>query len=285
MRQLKKSIAQEIPFFASLPALIWQVLFWCVPLFIIIYLSFTKQGALTWQHYKALFQPIYFRIIFRSLFLALANALVCLVCAYPVAYFLGVYAKRWKQFLLFLLVLPFWTNFLVQVYSWFFLLERNGLINTVLMRIGLIAEPLNLSNSLFAVFLVMVYCYIPFMILPLYSIIEKLNITLLEASADLGGTPWQTFRRITLPLSMPGIKTGVLLVLVPSFGEFIIPALLGGSKYLMVGSLISHYFLIARDSSLGSAFTLFSGIILLIVALLFHWYVRVSFETIKGADK
>ncbi|MDP3889199.1 MAG: ABC transporter permease [bacterium] len=284
-QQLKKSIAQEMFFLASLPALLWQLLFLCVPLLIIIYLSFVKEGVITGEHYRSLFQITHMRVILRSLGLAFANALICLICAYPVAYFLGLYAKRWKNFLLFLLVLPFWTNFLVQVYAWFFLLERNGFINSLLLRIGIISQPLSLSSNLFAVFLVMVYCYIPFMILPIYSNIGKLNYRLLEASADLGATPWQTFKRITLPLSIPGIKTGVLLVLVPSFGEYVIPTLLGGSKNMMVGSLISHYFLVARDSSLGSTFTLMSGLILLIVALLFHWYIYVTFEKMGKEDE
>ncbi len=278
MKQVKKVALQEMPFLASLPAIVWQILFWCIPLFIVIYLSLTKFGIFTLHNYSELFQLIYVRIILRSLALAIANALICLFCAYPVAYFLAIYTQRWKNFLLFLLVLPFWTNFLVQIYAWFFLLEHNGLINKILLRLHLISEPLNLSNNVFAVLLVMVYCYIPFMVLPIYSVVEKLNIRLLEASADLGATPWQTFRHITLPLSASGIKTGVLLVLVPSFGEFVIPALVGGSKYMMVGSLISHYFLVARDSALGSAFTLLSGLVLLIIALLFHWYIYALYE-------
>lgn len=138
----------------------------------------------------------------------------------------------------------------------------------MLLNLGLISTPLMLSNNALAIFVVMLYCYLPFMIMPLYSSLEKIDPNLLEASADLGAAPWQTFWRITAPLSLPGVRTGILLVLVPTFGEFAIPALIGGSKSLYVGSLISYFYLVARDNSLGSAFTVFSGFALLIVAIL-----------------
>jgi ABC-type spermidine/putrescine transport system permease subunit I len=272
--KLKKIITQELPFLYVLPAILWQTLFLCVPLCIMVYTSFTYLGTPTLEFYKTFTHTPYLRIIARSLLFAVGNAFVCLVCVYPVTYFLAVYVTRWKNLLLFLLALPFWTNILVQIYAWFFLLERNGLINAFLLKVGIISEPLTLANNQWAVFLVMIYCYIPFMVLPIYSALEKLNLQLLEASADLGATPWQTFRKITWPLSLPGIKTGLLLVLVPSFGEFIIPELIGGSKYMMVGSLISYYFLSVRNNGLGAAFTVCSGIILLLVALLFYRYLQ-----------
>lgn len=267
MKQIKRELLHNVPFAYALPAFMWQLIFLCVPLVVIFYASITDNGLWTLNNYRALCDNAHVRIIVRSLVLACANVFLCLVCAYPVAYYLAIRARRFKQFLVFLLILPFWSNFLVQVYAWFFLLGNNGLIESLLRVVGV---SLHLANSLIAVFLVMVYCYIPFMILPIYSIIEKISYPLLEASADLGATPWQTFRRITLPLSMPGIRTGILLVLVPSFGEFIIPELMGGSKYMMVGSLISYYFLVARDNAVGSAFTMICGCILLIVTYIFH---------------
>jgi len=274
MKKIKTHLMQEFPFFCSLPAIIWQVLFLCVPLFIVLYSSFVKDGLWTLANYASLFDTAHARIIGRSLGLALANVALCLICAYPVAYFLAVKVQRGKNFLIFLLALPFWTNFLVQVYAWFFLLGNNGLLETLLRKMGIISSSLHLAHSLTAVFLVMVYCYIPFMILPIYSVIEKLQYQLREASADLGATPWQTFLRITLPLSMPGIKTGILLVMVPSFGEFVIPELMGGAKYMMVGSLISYYFLVARDNAVGAAFTMLSGCVLLLAAYAFHRFIR-----------
>jgi spermidine/putrescine transport system permease protein len=273
MRRLKEALVSELPFMCSVPALIWQVLFIGVPLIIIIYLSF-HTGITTWsfslQAYRTIFQLTYIHIIMRSLLLALGTAAICLLCAYPVAYIIALRIRRWKNAFLFLLMLPFWINLLIQIYAWYFVLERQGLLNTLLLKLGLIHQPLEIAHSITAVFIVMVYCYLPFMIMPLYSILEKLDVRLLEASFDLGATHWQTFVRVTLPLSLSGIKTGVLLVLVPAFGEFAIPALVGGSKYMMVGSLISYNYLVARDTALGSAFTCLSGIVLLIVAFLFH---------------
>jgi len=264
---IKSAIIREFSFIFSVPALLWQVLFLYIPFVIIIYASLH-------QSYLIFFDIMYIRIIARSLLLAGGSALLCLFLAYPVAYFLALKIERGKNILLFLLTLPFWTNFLIQVYAWFFLLDRNGVINLFLKAIGLINEPLHLLNNQFSIFLVMVYCYLPFMIMPLYSILHKMDKMLLEVSMDLGATTLQTFRKITLPLSITGIKTGVLLVFVPAFGEFVIPALVGGSKYMLVGSLISYYFLVARDSKIGSAFTVLSGMILLGCVLLFDRYCR-----------
>jgi ABC-type spermidine/putrescine transport system permease subunit I len=196
-----------------------------------------------------------------------------LLAAYPVAYYLALRAKRWKNFLLFFLTLPFWTNFLILIYAWFFLLERNGIINQLFLKLHLISEPLRLANSMVALFIVMVYCYLPFMIMPLYTILGKIDTRLFDASADLGATRWQTFSRITVPLSFSGIRTGALLVLIPVFGEFAIPALIGGQKYMLAGSMIRYYFFVVRDNARGSAFTvlcalsLTTTVIVVLVAL------------------
>ena len=290
MKRFKTAVSQEIPLLYSMPALLWQVLFLFVPLMIILYFSIVQDTLSWWPqlttgHYAVLFDWVYARIIARSLVLAVGTTLTCFLFAYPVAYFLALRVKRFKGALLFLLTLPFWTNFLVQIYAWFFLLERNGVINALLLKLGIISEPFLIANSLFAVFIVMIYCYLPFMIMPLYTILTKIEAELLEASADLGATPWQTFWRVTLPLSVPGIQTGMLLVLVPAFGEFAIPALLGGSKYMMVGSLISYYFLVARNSAMGAAFTVVSGIVLLIVALLLYRFcARMTYMKVRGNE-
>lgn len=269
MNQIRHALSSELSFFWSLPAVLWQIVFVGMPVLIIFYSSITVEGSgfwwerLTLVHYAGLMSSIYFAIIFRSLVLALGTAVTCLLCAYPVAYFLALYARRGKNFLLFLLTLPFWVNFLVQVFSWFFLLETDGLINTALIKLGIISSPIAFSSSLFSVYLVMVYCYLPFMIMPLYSKLSKIDRRLLEASADLGATSWQTFRRVMLPLSLSGIKTGMLLVLIPAFGEFVIPSLFGGSKQMLVGSLISYYFFAAQNNPLGAAFTCLSSMCLL----------------------
>ncbi len=253
-----------------------------VPVFIIWYFSITVDIAgpwwhrLTLEHYANLFSFPYFAIIGRSLFLSLVTSATCLLCAYPVAYFLAIHVRRRKNILLFLLTLPFWVNFLVQVYAWFFILEHDGLINKSLLALGIIDTPLLLASSSVSIFVVMVYCYLPFMIMPLYTRLEKIDPRLLEASADLGATPWQTFKRVTLPLSFPGIKTGMLLVLIQAFGEFVVPALFGGSKYMLVGSLISYYFFTARDNALGAAFTSISSLVLLITIATLYLIVRMT---------
>ena len=268
MKKIKNDYAAELPFLLALPAVVWQCLFMIMPLCIIGYYSFFTVGSFshregfTLSHYTSLADMVYVRIIMRSLILAVGTATSCLIIAYPVAYYLALKVTRFKNALLFLLTLPFWVNFLVQIYAWYFLLEYNGLINKVLIALGIISTPLALSMSQASIFIVMVYCYLPFMIMPLYSMLEKIDKRLLESSADLGATPWQTFIRITLPLSMPAIRTGFLLVLIPAFGEFVVPSLLGDGKYMMVGSLISYFFMVTRNNSDGSAFTIISGLVL-----------------------
>lgn len=163
---------------------------------------------------------------------------------------------------IFLLALPFWINFLLQVYAWCFILERNGLINLLLLKLGIIHEPLYLMNNMFSVILVMIQAYLPFMILPIYSGMSRFNKHLIEASYDLGASAVYTFWHITLPLTISGIKTGFLLIMVMTFGEFTIPTLLGGGKKLFVGTLISEYFFTSRSMSQGSAFVCASGLAL-----------------------
>ena len=283
---------ENASFIFLVPAVLWQVLFLYVPLFLVLYMSFQPvTGAfrfyLTLDNYKLILSSFpYFYIIGRSVFIAACTTLLCLICAYPVAYYLALKVeRRWKNVLLFLLTLPFWTNFLIQIYSWVFVLDRNGLVNMLLLKLGIIQEPLHMINNTGAIFFVMLYYYLPFMIMPLYSILEKIQHDLLEASMDLGATHWQTFRRITLPLSMSGIKTGVFLVFVPAFGEFVIPSIIGGYHHLFVGSLISHYFLVTRDSQLGAAFTIVSGFVLLICALLFNWLCTVPLQKMQKKEQ
>jgi spermidine/putrescine transport system permease protein len=290
-QKIKNIFLEETAFAFSVPAILWQLLFLYIPLIIVIYLSFKVSINSAWYkltdaHYYALFKIEYMRIIMRSTGIALIVVFFCLLLAYPVAYFLALKVKRrWKNLLLFLLTLPFWTNFLIQVYSWVFVLDHNGLINTILLKLGFITEPLHMVNNIYAIFLVMVHYYLPFMIMPLYSILEKIQHDVLEASMDLGATHWQTFTRITIPLSLSGIKTGILLVFVPAFGEFVIPSLIGGSKYMYVGSLITHYFLVARDNQLGAAFTIISGLVLLFCALLFNWLCDIPYKKIEKEQR
>lgn len=269
----------------ALPALIWQVFFLYIPLVLMVMYSLTKADlSITVEHYVKCINPLYISIIVRSLFLALGNAALCVILAYPIAYYLAFHVTRWKNYLLFFLILPFWISSLVQVYAWFFVLEKHGLINSLLLHSGIIHQPLQLLNTIGAVSLVLVYSYIPFAIMPIYSSLEKFDKRLLEASADLGATPWQTFIDVTLPLSALSLRTAFFLVLVPSFGEFIIPTLVSGGKQWYVGSLISHYFSIARNIHEGAAFTWISGITLLGVSLGLYMVFRLCLRSMdRGA--
>lgn len=273
---MNKWFSSDFPFFMALPAIIWQVLFFYIPVAIVLVYSFVKTThnlvAVTFENYFHFFQPIFLWVILNSLILAFVTAVLCLLVAYPIAYCLAVRVKYFKNILLFLLILPFWTSLMVQVYSWFFILEHNGLINSLLLKLGIITSPIQLLNTPFAVYTVMVYCYLPFMIMPLYTALEKIDKRMFEAAADLGATQWQTFKNITVALSMPGIKTGFFLVFVPSFGEFVVPTLLGGGKQLYVGTLITQYFLFVRNIYLGSAFTILSGLALIMAVGVLYWY-------------
>lgn len=261
-------------FFLAVPAMMWQVLFFWLPLVFLILLSFVtiepgvRVISFTLAHYQMVFDLMHVVVILRSLFLAWSTASICLLIGYPVAYYVALQVKRFKTLLLFFLTLPFWVNFLVHVYAWFFVLDYQGIINLILLKLGIISQPLYMLNSMFAIGLVMVHCYLPFMILPIYTILQKLDVRLLEASADLGARPNVTLHAVTLPMSLSGIHAGFFLVLVSSFGEYAIPALLGGGKKLFVGSLITNYFLSSQQMSIGSAFTVFSSIVLIVVAAL-----------------
>lgn len=268
MSNLKKKFLNQLGFFVGTPAILWQFLFLWVPLIFVLYISFTPAVTpiinsfsflnLTINNYLELLDFTHLKVILRSLFIASVNTFLCLTIGYPVAYYLALYLKKLKSLALFLLTLPFWINFLVHIYAWFFILERGGLLNQLLIYLGLISEPLTFINSQFATALVMLHVYLPFMIMPIYTVLEKFNKTLIEASLDLGATHGQTFWRVTIPLSFSGIRTGALLVFVMSFGEYAIPILMGGSKTFYVGGLITEYFLIARNMPKGAAFMVLS---------------------------
>jgi spermidine/putrescine transport system permease protein len=274
-----KPRSPTLPFAIGIPALIWQALFFYLPLFLIAVssvLRVSELGAIegvTLDKIALFLSPTYMKVISASLLLALSNALICLLIAFPVAYFLAFTGKRFKNLFLFLLIVPFWTNFLLHVYAWFFVLEREGFLNNLLRFVGAIHEPLHMLNSLFAIMIMMIYYYLPFMILPIYSSLERFDYRLIEASLDLGASWTQTFRRIMLPLTLRGVRAGFFLVYIPSFGEFAIPELMGGDKLMFVGSVVSHYILGEQTGSLGAAFTVVSCFILLLSAVLLYWLI------------
>jgi spermidine/putrescine transport system permease protein len=273
---LPKPPATELPFSIGAPAMIWQVLFFYLPLAILAVTSVLQFSELdvfegfTFDKIAFFLRPLYLKVILSSFILALGNAVLCLLIAYPLAYFIAFIGKKYKNFFLFLLIVPFWTNFLLHIYAWFFVLEKEGFLNNLLRGIGVISEPLQLLNTPFAIMIMMVYYYLPFMVMPLYSSLEKMDIRLVEASLDLGATWGQTLRRVMLPLTKRGLMAGFFLVYIPSFGEFAIPELMGGDKQMFVGTVIANYILGDETGSLGAAFTLVASILLLISAILLY---------------
>ena len=274
-----KSSQSELPFSIGSLSVIWQVLFFYLPLAILVVTSLLKFNEFevfqefTFEKISFFLRPLYLKVILSSLLLALTNAILCLLIAYPLAYFLAFIGKRFKNFFLFLLIVPFWTNFLLHVYAWFFVLEKEGFLNNLLQAMGIITEPMNMLNSRFAIMIMMVYYYLPFMVMPLYSSLERMDFRLVEASLDLGASWGHTLRRVILPLTKRGLKAGFFLVYIPSFGEFAIPELMGGDKWMFVGTVVAHYILGDETGSLGAAFTVMASIFLLISAMGIYWII------------
>jgi len=220
---------------------------------------------------------LYLAAFLNSLWIALVCTILCLLIGYPMAYAIATAPERWRMPLLMLIVLPFWTSFLIRVYAWIGILKPNGLLNNYLMALGLIDEPLVILHTQLAIYIGIVYSYLPFMILPLYANLARMDHTLLEAAADLGCRPAQAFLRVTLPLSMPGIIAGSMLVFIPAVGEFVIPDLLGGPQSLMVGRMLWTEFFNNKDWPLASALAI---VLLLLLVIPFvamqRWQQRIE---------
>lgn len=226
-------------------------------------------------NYARALDPLYLGIFVRSLALATLTTLVCLLAGYPMAWWLGVHVgERQRGALLALVMLPFWTSFLVRMYAWVFLLRTEGLVNSLLGIFGV--PPLPLLYSDFAVLLGQVYGELPFMVLPLYASIERLDRSLLESAADLGASPWRALWRVALPLTRPGIAAGCLLVFIPSLGAYLAPDLLGGARTTYVGSLIQGQFATARDMPFGAALSFLLGLLVLALLVVFRRPLRDS---------
>ena len=274
---------------ALVPTL-WLVLLFLVPFLIVFRISFSEvrlaippytpllswhNGSpsveLHWSAYSYLFtDPLYVSSYLYSLKVAAVSTLCCLLIGYPMAYAIAHAAPATRAVLLMLIVLPFWTSFLLRVYAWIGLLKNNGIINNVLMYLKVIDHPLTLMQTDFAVYIGIVYSYLPFMILPLYANLEKHDPALLEAAADLGARPFRAFLRITLPQSLPGIVAGSLLVFIPAVGEYVIPTLLGRTDQLMIGRVLSDEFFENRDWPVASAVAILILLVLIIPIMLFQ---------------
>ena len=271
MKKLRQLLRDESPFIFALPALLWQIYFFYLPLtgfFIYSFLlwnGFARFPSFTFLRYQELFNFTYLKIIANSFVLASATSFICLLIGFPIAYFLAVKAGRFKTPLLIFLILPSWTSFIVQVYAWFSLLEKRGALSQILFQLGFTSKLINFLNTSFSTLIGMVYCYMPFMIFPLYAVLERLDYSFIEASADLGANRYETFKRVVLPLSKFGIIAGILLVFVPAFGEFVIPELLGGSKKIFIGTTIVNKIIDYNDWQSASALVFLAFIFPLIL--------------------
>ncbi|HHZ19585.1 MAG TPA: ABC transporter permease [Firmicutes bacterium] len=251
---------------SAYPYIFWIIIFTVVPLALVLYFSFTVKTPagiqFTLDNFRRFSEPIYLKVLMRSITLAAISTVLCLLLGYPAAYILAKNKLKNKNALIMLLVLPMWMNFLLRTYAWLTLLERKGLINTILAHLGL--PQLNLLYNEFAVVLGMVYNFIPFMILPIYTVLSKIDNSLLEAAEDLGSDPWHTFRRVVFPLSLPGVWSGITMVFMPAVTTFVIPRLLGGGQYTLIGNLIEQQFLTVGDWNFGSAISTVMIVIILL---------------------
>ncbi len=267
------------------PGILWLLLFFLVPLLIMFAYSLMPRGTyggveagFTLEHYRRFFEKIYLAILSRTFFVSLLCTTICLLLGYPVAYVIARSGK-WKSLLMFLVVLPFWTSFLVRTFAMIFLMRDTGLINSVLLKLGLISHPIAILYTPFAVMTGLVYGFLPFMILPIYASLEKLDLSLLEAAEVLGARPVARFWRVTLPLSLPGLVAGCLLVFIPALGSFLTSDLLGGAKEMMIGNLVQNQFASARNWPFGSAA---SFIVMALVLLAVVTYLRVKDRAADG---
>ena len=267
---------------------LWLALFFAVPFLIVLKISLAtavvanppytpliEDGRLQLhlENYGFLFSDdLYALAYLNSVEIAAIACACCLLIGYPLAYGIARAAPARRAVLLMLVILPFWTSFLIRVYAWITLLQTNGPVNGVLLSLGLIDQPLGLLNTQFAVQIGIVYTYLPFMILPLYAVLEKLDPALLEAAADLGSRPFRTFLSVTLPLSLPGVVAGSMLVFIPAVGEFVIPELLGGSETLMIGKVLWDEFFNNRDWPLASSVAVAMLILLVVPIMAFQHY-------------
>jgi spermidine/putrescine transport system permease protein len=260
------------------PANLYLIIFIVVPLIIIAVLSFLSRGdyggvvfKFNITNYTRLFDPLYGKVMIFSIGVGLGTTIICLLVGYPLAYFLAHAPLRQRSLMLFLILLPFWTNFIIRIYAWKLLLRSGGLLDVILQWFHLTQAPLNLLYTPAAVMIGMVYEFLPFMVLPLFTSLEKIENSLLEAAADLGAPPWKAFLRVTLPLSVPGMIAGTILTFIPAMGMFVVPDLLGGAKTILIGNVIKNQFLTARDWPFGAAASM---VLMAITMILTLYYTR-----------
>jgi putrescine transport system permease protein len=286
---MRKWIVIAVPY-------VWMLLFFLIPFLIVFKISLseseisippytpvfdltagwetikTKLGELDFEKYRFIFSDeLYTAAYWSSIKIAAVSTFLTLLIAYPLAYGMARAPKEWQPTLMMFVILPFWTSFLIRVYAWIGILKNEGLLNALLLNLGVISEPLTIMNTTTAVYIGIVYSYLPFMVLPLYASLEKIDGRLLEAAEDLGSPPWKTFWQVTFPLSIPGIVAGCFLVFIPAVGEFVIPDILGGSETLMIGKTLWSEFFNNRDWPVASAVAVLLLLVLIVPIIAFQW--------------
>lgn len=264
----------------ALPTLVWMGALFVLPMLLMLVLSFLKRGTygqvvyeFTLENYARLADPLYALIFWDTLIVAVLTTIFCILCGYPLAYYISRLEKSSQKIWLLLVMIPFWINFLVRSYAWVIILRSQGVVNTVLQSLGLINEPLPLLYNSGSVLLGMVYTLLPFMVLPIYVSLEQMDHRKLEAAYDLGATPWKAFWHVTLPMTRTGVVTGSILVFVSSIGMFVVPDVMGGAKSALIGNVIQNQFLSARDWPFGSALSI---LLMLLSMLMIYLYFRAT---------
>ena len=258
------------------PVLLWLFCFFFLPLISVLIYSFVERGTyggiewnFTLENYQRLFDGLYLGTLWRSISTAFVCTIICLLIGYPFAYYLAYYRPKLRNVLLLLVVVPFWINFLIRTYAWILILRTEGLLNSFLSILIPGFQPLEILNTPFAVQIGLVYGYLPFMILPLYAALEQMDFSLIDAAKDLGASPRHAFWHVTLPLSIPGILAGSMLVFIPTVGAFLTPDILGGGKVSFVGNVIERQFKTFRDYPFGSALSLMLMVIVVAGTVLY----------------
>ncbi len=252
--------------YLAYPYVIWSVIFIVVPLLLIIFYGVTKQEGgeyiFSLENFQRLLDPVYLKVFSRSIWLAFISTVVCIIIGYPVAYIIAKKKPSKRGTLLLLFILPMWMNFLLRTYAWAALLGKNGMLNTLIVALGF--KPLEILYTDSAVLLGMVYNFLPFMVLPIFTVLSKMDQDLINAASDLGATKTQIFTKIIFPLSLPGVASGITMVFMPAVSTFIISKLLGGGQYMLLGNLIEQQFMVTGDWNFGSTVSIVMMIMILI---------------------
>ena len=262
----------------ALPTVAWMLLFFLVPLGLVVVYSFATISLVTYNisfgwtlsNYRQIHDPLYFNTLTRSIFLSVSATLGCLLLGFPLAYFISRQPSRWQKLLLVAVIVPFWSSFIVRTYAIVNLIDNGGPLQQFLHALHVLSGPLDILYTPKGIALGIVYSYLPLMVLPIYVSLERIDYNLVDAANDLGANPRRTFRRVTLPLAMPGVIVGCIIVGIPALGEYVIPEILGGGKTLMLGNVITDQFLSVGDYPFGSAIAVALMVVMAVALIVFR---------------